>query len=473
MADSLKRWSTRTTALDRWATVVIFGLGLVIAILVLWGDRTLPKVRDFSWANQTIGTEDTAFKLTFNRPMNWQSVTQHIQITPPLPGKTSWSGRRLAYTLNEPVAYGQSFRMSLQQATAATGQVIEPFTTTFKSRNLAFAYLGVNGEEAERLILYNVTRDQKTVLTPKSLSVIHFKPYAQGDRLLFSATERNAPRPAPVQLYRVTTGLNSEKKKPGQVESVLGGKDYQILKFDLSADGQRIVVQQATRQNMSEAGLWQLSGNGKPERIKTSGAGDFLIAPDSNTLVVAQGQGLALVDLNQSLVQQTAEAPLDFLPQFGMVLSFTQDSSAAAMLKFNNDYTRSLFLVTNQGVQKELLRTKGSILSATFTAQRDKMYALLTRLLPGKDYREQPYIAQIDLKTGKQTELLTLPMQRNVSFSLAPDDSRLLLDQSLGIGAQTTASETSAEISNIWFLALDQKVDPLVVAAGTQPQWLP
>jgi hypothetical protein len=46
-----------------------------------------------------------------------------------------------------------------------------------------------------------------------------------------------------------------------------------------------------------------------------------------------------------------------------MVLSFARDGSAAAMVKFNTDYTRSLFLVTNQGLQKELLRTTGSILS--------------------------------------------------------------------------------------------------------------
>jgi hypothetical protein len=471
MTDFLKRWHVRTTALDRWAMVLILGLGLIISLLVLWGDRTLPKVREFSWMNQVIGAEDTAFKLTFSRPMDWQSVTQQIQISPTLPGKTSWSGRRLAYTLSEPVAYGQSFRMTLQQATTATGQVMAPFTTTFKSRDLAFAYLGVNGDETDRLILYNVTRDQKTILTSKALSVIHFKPYPQGDRLLFSATERDAPRPAPVQLYRVTTGLNGDQTKPGQVELVLDGKDYQILKFDLSADGQRIVVQQAARQNMSETGLWQLSGSAKPERIKATGAGDFLIAPDSNTLVVAQGQGLALVALEQQ-VQPTTDAPLDFLPQFGMVLSFARDSSAAAMVKFNNDYTRSLFLVTNQGVQKELLRTKGSILGTSFTADRAAIYALLTRLLPGKDYREQPYIAKINLKTGQQTELLTLQNQQNVSLSLAPDDSQLLLDQSL-TPQDKAAREPGTEASNIWSLPADQKTNPSVVAVGAKPQWLP
>jgi hypothetical protein len=444
----------------------------VVGFLILRGDRTQPQVREFSWANQTIGAENTAFKLIFNRAMNWQSVTQQVQIVPPLAGKTSWSGRRLAYTLTQTIPYGQSFNLMLNQATAATGAVMTPFSTTFKSRDLAFAYLGMNGDEAGRLILYNLTQNKKTVLTPENLSVIHFKSYPRGDRLLFSATERTAAASeVNAKLYKVTTGLTSTAEA-GQVDVVLDNQDYQILKFDLAVDGERIVIQQAARQNTSETGLWQIYGSSQtPERINTAGAGDFLIAPDSQTLVVAQGQGLALVPL----AQQATDEPLGFLPQFGMVLNFARDSSAATMVKFNNDFTRSLFLVTNQGLQKELLRTKGSILSTSFTAQRDAIYGLFTRLLPGKTYQEQPYIAKIDLKTGQQTELMPLKIQRNVTLSLAPDGSKLLFDQALESENKAPASPLELTASNIWALPLPATPStvPALLAVGTEPQWLP
>jgi hypothetical protein len=298
--------------------------------------------------------------------------------------------------------------------------------------------------------------------------VQHFKPYPKGDRLLFTATERSTTAPAELnaKLYKATTGLADTKV--GQVDLVLDNQDYQILKFDLSASGDRIVVQRSARQNASETGLWQIRDGGSPELIKVENAGDFLIAPDGETLVAAQGKGLALIPLEQ---KTATDKPLDFLPQYGMVLNFARDGSAATMVKFNPDYTRSLFLVSNQGNPRELLRTSGSILSTAFTAQRDTLYCLLTRLVTGKDYQEQPFIAKIDLKTGKPSELLTLPIQRNVTLSLAPDTSQLLFDR--GTGASTDASAQAAQ-ANIWSLALTgTKPSPEVVAVGTEPQWLP
>ena len=475
--------------LDRIALSLILSLSFIVGSLILWGDRTLPRVRSFSWANMPIGVEDTAFTLTFNRPMNWQSVSQLLRIAPALPGKTSWSGRRLAYTLTEPVPYGQSFQLTLDQAESLKGKKVEPFSAGFKSRDLAFAYLGVNGQEAGRLILSNLTRNQKTVLTPDTLTVLSFKIYSKGDRILFTATQAAPPATASdqpsetsAQLYQVTTGTLPDSKA-GELTPVLDDKAYQILKFDLSADGERIVVQRAQRQNAGAATLWQISQGGQPEPLKAQG-GDFLIAPDSQTLVVAQGQGLALVALNDN----STDKPLDFLPKFGMVLSFAKDGSAAAMLKFNTDYTRALYLVTNQGLQKELLRTKGSIISAVFTPQRDALYCLLTRLMPGSDYQEQPYIAKIDLKTGKLTELVTLPVQQNITLSLAPDGSRLLLDQavdSAGSAPPPVAPNNIADSvqnpvqnaiqSNIQSLPIPSAVGatPEVLTVGTKPQWLP
>ncbi len=468
MKGFLKRATFLAHPLDRLVVGLIAALWLILGLLLIWGDRTQPQVRDFSWAKASVGAEDTAFTLTFNRPMNWDSVSQQIQISPALPGKTSWSGRRLAYTLTQPIGYGQSFQLKLDGATAAAGGTVTPFRTQFKSRDLAFAYLGINGDEAGRIILYNLTQDKKTVLTPANLVVQHFKAYPKGDRLLFTATNRSIVNPSELnaKLYKATTGL--AETTLGQVDLVLDNQDYQILKFDLSANGDRIVVQRSARQNASATGLWQIRGTASPEQIKIDNAGDFLIAPDSETLVAAQGKGLALVPLEQKTV---TDQPLDFLPQYGMVLNFARDGSAATMVKFNTDYTRSLFLVSSQGNPRELLRTSGSILSTAFTAQRDALYCLLTRLVTGKDYQEQPFIAKIDLKTGRPTELLTLPIQRNVTLSLAPDGSQLLFDQGTAAASGGTAPVAQA---NIWSLALtESKPSPKVVAVGTEPQWLP
>ena len=94
-----------------------------------------------------------------------------------------------------------------------------------------------------------------------------------------------------------------------------------------------------------------LKDQGKPQPLNVRG-GEFLITPDSQTLAIAKGEGIALLPL------KPGANPLDFLPKFGRVLSFSRDGRAAAMVNYNTDnaklkYTRSLFYVNNQGIQKE------------------------------------------------------------------------------------------------------------------------
>jgi dipeptidyl aminopeptidase/acylaminoacyl peptidase len=100
------------------------------------------------------------------------------------------------------------------------------------------------------------------------------------------------------------------------------------------------------------------------------------------------------------------------------------------MVKFSNNYTRSLFRVTNQGIQQEIFQTNGSILSAQFDPQGENLYCLLTEVKQTKEtYRELPYLAVINLKTKNLTRLLDFPNQRNLQISIAPDGQYLLFEQ--------------------------------------------
>lgn len=493
--------------LDRVAIAVVLGLSLLIGALILSGDHASPKVREFSWSDQPIGVEDTAFIFTFSHPMDRRSVEENLQIQPDLPGKFSWAGRRMAYTLEEPAPYGQSFEIRLAGArdrfseSQEDGLTIQPFEAQFRSRDRAFVYLGVTGEEAGRLILYNLTRQDSQVLTPPHLSVIDYEPYPQGDRILFSAIERDAADTGFLKqkLYTVATGLNPQvdrtglkrwlpflRREPaasGTIELVLDSDQYQNLKFDLAPDGKTIVVQRVNRDRPSDFGPWIIREDAEPERIKTDPGGDFLITPDSGSLVLAQGEGLAILPLKADT------EPLDFLPKFGVVLNFARDGSAAAMVKFNTDYTRSLYLVTNQGNETELLRTEGSILNVQFDPTQQVLYCLVTQLLPGEGYVEQPRLVAINLDTQTRTDLLLLPIQRDIQMSLAPDGLGLLFDQTIAADPNVPMDVTQPQTSDgrmiadarLWFLPVTvpkngkikvAEPEPLSVA-GLRPRWLP
>ncbi|GAB1541842.1 hypothetical protein NUACC21_45150 [Scytonema sp. NUACC21] len=493
--------------LDRVAIAFLLILSLLTGLLILQGDAVKPGVRHFSWQNQKIGADDVSFALTFSRPMDVKTVEENLKIDPPLAGKISWAGRRMVYTLLTPAPYGTNYNVTLQGAKdrfsekEGKNRLMEPFTGTFRTRDRVILYIGADKEDKGRLILYNLTQEQKKVLTPKDLIVMDYKPFPQGDKILFSARSNNSQDLTSAQIYTVTTGIPTPSdKKPesaGRINLILDNKEYQNLKFDLSPDGETLVIQRGKKDDPSDFGLWFMpvnknnSDNSEEQpalkRLQSQPVGDFVITPDSKAVAVAQGQGAAILPL-----QSDASKPLDFLPQFGLVQAFSKDGSQAAMVKFNTDYTKDLFLVTNQGVQKQLLRTPGSILNCQFDTASPTLYCLLTQILPGGLYQEQPYLIAIDLKSGQQKPLMLLPAeQRNVEMSLAPDGLGLLFDQ---VVPQTTATGPSPtnllttddgqaiSTGSLWLMPLLPISDPAAAAdikpeqlplVGFHPRWLP
>ncbi|MGA9379652.1 MAG: Ig-like domain-containing protein, partial [Phormidium sp.] len=315
-------------SLDRIAIALIVGLTIAIAILLFYGDHSVPRVRSFNWQDKQIGVEDDRFVITFTRPMDRASVETNLQINPPLPGKFSWAGRRLVYTVISPAPYGTEYQLNLQKATdkysnsQKSAAILSPFNARFRTRDRAFAYIGVEGQNSGQLMLVNLSASEPKpiVLTPPDLVVSEFKPYPQGDRILFLANDRNSQRQGifQQQLYEVTTGIhtNSPEAQPvskqpaGKLKLILDNKDYQILKFDLSPDGKTIVTQRVSRRNPGDFGIWTLQSNSSPKPLPGQPGGDFLITPDSQALAVTQGEGLAIVPLTGFQDQ-----PLDFLPK--------------------------------------------------------------------------------------------------------------------------------------------------------------
>lgn len=489
-------------SLDARALILITGLSVVIAVLIggsqVCGQdcffRLGPRVQEFSWNKRSIGSEDRAFILSFNRPMDRQSVEANLQLQPPLEGKYSWAGRRMAYTLNRPAPYGLSYTVRLDGArerygSEKLGQVMEPFIGHFQTRDRAFAYIGSEGEERGRLVLYNLTQQEKTVLTPPDTIVTEFEPYPQGDRLLYLATDRESRRQGQLEgkLYEVSTGLDRQTP-PGEIELLLDSQNYQILQFDLSPDGTTLVVRRVNRDNPDDFRLWTIREGGKPQPIEDSNGGDFAIAPDGQTLAIARGQGVALVPLTSQ-----GKSGIDFLPKYGQVLSFSHDGTTAATIDFNQQdpqqrFLKSLILVDNRGRQEKLLDTDGSIVSCEFGPRDSWLFCLLTRLLEdGEVFVEQPYIVAIDTETARVKPLIALPNYLDVHFSLAPDGIGLLFDQIIPAAASSDPGVMSSDdgeaiaTARLWLLVPPASLDfdpagleleelPL---PGLHPRWLP
>lgn len=489
--------------LDRVAIAFMLILSVLIGIIIWQGDAVKPTIRNFSWENKQIGADDVSFTLTFSRPMDSKSVEENIKIDPPLAGKISWAGRRMVYTLLTPAPYGTNYQIKIENGKDKFSQAegknrfMEPFTAQFASRNRVLLYIGADPQTLGQLVLYNLTAGKSQVLTPKDLIVMDFEPFPNGEKIVFTARSAKDPDLLSAQVYTVTTGIPSQLDEPtepaGKVDLILDSKEYQNLKFDLAANGKTLVIQRGKRDNPGDFALWTLTPTldikgekPTPQRLEGQPAGDFVITPDSKAVAVAQGQGTAILSL-----EGNSNKPLDFLPQFGLVQAFSKDGSQAAMVKFNTDYTRDLFLVTNQGVQKQLLKTTGSILSCQFDLASPTLYCLVTQLISKEQYLEQPYLVAIDLKTSKQKPLLLLPPgQRNVQTSLSPDGLGFLFDQvvpitntTVPLPANTLKTDDGEPIatSSLWLMPLlpvpdgtNNEIKPeKLPLIGYSPQWLP
>jgi hypothetical protein len=475
--------------LDRLAMIFMAGVA-IITLLLLWsGDRTLPQVRDFNWQGRNISAEDTAFTLTFNRSIDRAAVEKQLQISPPLPGKISWAGSKLAYTLAHPAPYGNTYKVSLQGAKELIGKqkgkAMVPFNGNFRTPDRLFAYISSDKADRGQIVIYNFKTQKPTVVSPKGLVVTDFKVDRQSQQIIFTAADsktlaQGQPAIAIQQVYRVSTGIaprnkDSQFTPPGQLELLLDNREYQNVKFDLAPDGNKIVVQRISRTNPGDFALWvvTLDKSALPSKLKQSG--DFVITPDSTEVAAAVGQGVSIFPI-------TADrgSNLDFLPKFGNVLSFAHDGTAAAMVAYNSDYTKSLFVVNNQGVEQQVFKTNGSIWDAKFSPAKDIIYALATELkTKGNTSQEEPYLAAIDLQTQKILMMLLLPIQQGLQMSLAPDGLAVMFDQ-IDQGDSTNQILQGGSNGILWLLPIPPNLRELTTAikaerlplSGWHPRWL-
>jgi hypothetical protein len=495
--------------LDRAALTLMGILMALTVILLAVGDRSAPYVREFSWANRPIGAEDNSFALRFSRSMDRPNVEAKLQlkvdpsnpqsvfqpISQVLPGKISWSGKKMLYTLNSPVPYGQSYELKLQDVTAAgndakpIGREITPFMQAFNSRARMFGYIGTTGVDRGRLMIqrFPAATDNKglaklpapVAVTPPEYLVKNFSFTPGGEGVFFSALVANNGNDllARQKIYR--SALQNPEPK-----LILDSNEYQNIRFELSNDGKILVVHRVGVKNPSDFGIWVIDAEQGTTLQQISQGGNFKITPDSASLAVSEGQGVAL----KPLIPGTDST--EFMAKYGQLLSFSQNGVAAALEKYNDDSSRDLFLVTNQGVEKKLLNVKGEIQATQFAADARTLYAITAEFPKGiaenenlaeaSKYSAQPYLLSINLTTLKSETLVKLPQQQGTTLSLAPDARSLLFDQVVTGGARqqkvlTATDGQPIDRGMIWTLnLLAPRAKPeLLPISGYYPRWAP
>ncbi|MEB3173968.1 MAG: hypothetical protein VKN60_02090 [Cyanobacteriota bacterium] len=472
------------------ALLVIALLGGLISFELLWGRPAPLRVNYTNWQNKKIGAQDRILSLGFNQPIDGQGLSQLWKISPNLGGQLSWQGKRLFYSLTETPRYGVNYQIQLQPGLGAAPRELENFTSLASARNRSFFYIGTDGEERGRLILFDLTdpqKLQKTILTPKDLLVRQFQVYPQGDRVLFIASDPRERQPQ-LALFTVTTGVHHNKTQqsaeiPGRLERLLAEDGYDTLQIALAPRGERGALLRQNRQNPTDRGLWILEpdGSARPLGVK---AEQFRLSPRGTQAAFRQGDGVGIAPLTPE------GGGSQFWRGYERAMAFTPDGNGVLLTQINDDYTYSLVIKNSQTQETEaIFRSVYPVQTCEFDPiPPQDLYCLKTEMVNQGEgnFQEETFLIRIDRKTGKTQSLLALPNYPDAQLSLAPDGSALLLDQAaiappVGANDVLTPSQQAVTEARIWLLPLAElrqtqstpRLAPQEVTAGFAPLWLP
>lgn len=445
------RWFSQP--LDRWVGGITLCSLIVGVILFLLGNHTAPYVRDFNWQQQRVGSRDLQMVLTFNRPMNAESIEANLEVHPPLPGRMRKLGRRFFWTLAEPAPYGQTYRVQLQAAQDERGQLMSrPFQGEFRTPDRQLLGIGTEPAQAGRLFLFNLETGSTTLLTPAGMKVTQMQPSADGQYAYYFATTSGVQAQ---DLYR----LNLEDQS---AELLLDHRGYQNLRFQVSPTGELVVAERMPLERdptgLVQTELWVQKERRDPFRrleLDTAVGGDFLISPDESSLLISQGRGVGIVPLHPRAAAES------FLAQFGQTLAIRPDGAFGALLRFNPDYTRSLWVVSNTGNSQEIWVAEGSVGVGAFSSVAPVFYSLVNQIDP-ETYTESPRLLAINWEEGSQTEVVQAEYPIGLDFSLAPDGRTLaytLLEPFQGLpdpAAPLSRTGQAIASSQVWLVELER-----------------
>ncbi|MEO1134532.1 MAG: DPP IV N-terminal domain-containing protein, partial [Cyanobacteria bacterium J06639_1] len=315
--------------------------------------------------------------------------------------------------LERPLQYGQTYSLNLAEARDRQGRSLaQPYELELPTRDRQFLAIGTGGRGAGQLIHVNLTTGEANLVTPPDLEVSELAVGGDGDTAYFFAGDRGSPRQ---NLYQLSL---SDREST----LLLDSETYQNFRLKVSPDGSMAMVERIDNEQPSAPELWMRASprdRFAPIDIGGETRGDFSIAPDNNSLIVAQGQGIAVVPLNDD-----SSTP-DFLPQFGQILAIAPDGSAAAAVQFNSDISQTLAVVTHTGQRHDLARASGSIQSGIFAPSGTRIYAAIGIADP-ETFAERPQIVAYNWSDRAESTLVSLSYPATLEFDVAPDESAIL-----------------------------------------------
>ncbi|MBZ0288490.1 MAG: Ig-like domain-containing protein, partial [Anaerolineae bacterium] len=175
-------------AVSRFDGTVLTIIGVLIAAILLTvivGDRVGVQIQRIAPQGSTSST--TLVVIQFRETMNWDSVVEHVSISPEISGQYTWSGTTLRFRPDSALIPGRDYTVTLNQgAESATGRrLLSDSVFTFSIRRARVAYLAPADAIPQNVWIADPSSAEQVTFSPSGINTFHVSP--DGTQIAFGA----------------------------------------------------------------------------------------------------------------------------------------------------------------------------------------------------------------------------------------------------------------------------------------------
>lgn len=303
---------------------------------------TPPRVIAVNLDKAVLPSTQRQISMSFNRDMDRASVEDYFSIQPEIKGKFSWSGHTVVFSPEEILPYNTSFQLRIGKEAQDINRVplAQDYHFDFQTVPLQFAYIGVEGNEQNKLILSSFDGSKREALTDGTIHIEHFQFCPENTCVYFLGYKESVYQNQINELYY----LNLKSRDLKQITS---DRNFLNKSFQLSPNGQNIILSRIRvspdGQYLTQVQLWVASTETHNFTLFHEGRAtgtDFFLSPDSSTILYLNKDDNFEI---ASLYPKSKEEP-QFIGSFSRCYGF---HPYQPLIAFTKEKTDGFFVLTN------------------------------------------------------------------------------------------------------------------------------
>ena len=468
----------RFSGLDRTVALAIAGFVAFIGFTILRGDQVGVQVTRATPEGRA--GRGSVVAIQFSEAMRRESVAERLSLEPAVPGTMSWSGSRLIYRPDNPLADGTQYAVTLKSGAEAEGgrKLLGDLRFSFTVARGRVAYLSPEDGPVRDVWMEDVSSGEPERLTSSVFGVIAFDVSPDGSKLVY-AEHKDSKTAADLKLLDLDTH---------EVRLLTSCGEFICTNPVWSPDGGRIAYERLSYNavepgfSISSTRVWLLDPTSSPASTNPLLAGQQTPpnyrprwSPDGRLLAVSRLP--LLPDRNPGiLVYNVADQSTAFFPtSFGGMSAFSPDSTRLMYPAFavRDGDVRTVLQVADVRTSEvsEIPGIEGQAQEALADWKPDGSAIVIARRGADGESSRGRQLYLMDPKSGDASPLVTDGEYDHSYFAWDPSGEMLVLERSLTLGGASAGEQRIR--SQVWTYDLGAGSLRMIAANAFQPRWVP